>query len=881
MKLSSCLQSPLLAAVLLAAAPAFAALPTLPLQRLLPTTAATTNQELGKSVAISDHYIVAGAPVETYAAPGKPSVAASGAVHVFRAGTGAYVKRIFSPTPQAGSLFGAAVAVDATTLYVSAPSEDTTIADRGAIYAIDIATGALRWKYSNPALIQAGITLAVSGKHVVVGCPFASSINGSVAYSGQVLVLQALNGTLATALEQSPPESNANFGTCVAVDGSLLVASAPFATAALKASAGLVELFDLETLTSISEVSDTTPAAGAQFGSTLAIQGTMIAIGRRIFPYNVLLYDSHTQTWIRTINDPDGLGTGTALAFCGDTLASRGPYPSSIIALFDRHTGARTGFIDHQLGAIDLSFGSALASNLNSIALGAPAWLDKGVTQGAVFVTRSVRATLPGLTVLARSGDYAPVAGASTYTSITDQTWNGATATWSGALSGPATQRKGVWNRLGDQTDLPMRQGDTLGAAGKVADIVSTYSTSNFYSMIQARTATARTALWFDDSSTLTRGFQEGEVFTSGGLVASKLVVATGSFIPLVQATAKVGVAGVKATDDSVVAQWDFANTTMKVLAREGGTSPVVGRALGQFAPRLTAAFNQACISASLQGGTATDNQALFYVNSAGTQTLIAQRGAVAPGTAGALYSQFLGEQNTSGNAILMTFRATLSGGPVTTNEGIFSGHKFQGMTLVARKGGQPPGIPGKVGAASFTRFIRTFEANSVAGDLMFHAAISGLNINATNDEAVWLYQGFGSAREIVLREGDPAPGCGGARIGVIQRMEVDVFGRYYILASLTGAATGTDQVLLVGNQFMPTPAGRRPYLALRKGMLVNRAGAEQIKSINFSPRSVNAQGFGAPDVCQQLGTNGLLFTLTYADNSTELVAGWPNNTAP
>jgi hypothetical protein len=133
----------------------------------------------------------------------------------------------------------------------------------------------------------------------------------------------------------------------------------------------------------------------------------------------------------------------------------------------------------------------------------------------------------------------------------------------------------------------------------------------------------------------------------------------------------------------------------------------------------------------------------------------------------------------------------------------------------------------------------------------------------------------------VLLREGDAAPGCGGAKVSVIQRMEVDTFGNYYILTSLTGAATGTDQALLIGNVTQTNPATRRPHLALRKGMLVNRAGAEPLKSIAFSPRSVNAQGFGCPDVSQQITSSGIMFTLTYADNTTELVTGWPDNMAP
>jgi hypothetical protein len=87
-----------------------------------------------------------------------------------------------------------------------------------------------------------------------------------------------------------------------------------------------------------------------------------------------------------------------------------------------------------------------------------------------------------------------------------------------------------------------------------------------------------------------------------------------------------------------------------------------------------------------------------------------------------------------------------------------------------------------------------------------------------------------------LLREGDLASGCHDARIGHLQRVEVDpTSGRYAILTPLLGAAAKSNQALLVGGSLIGSPinqSGRRlPHLLLRKGTL-HQTGVSNLGTI-------------------------------------------------
>lgn len=836
----------------------------------LPTLA---EQSIGESIAMSDRYLVTGAIDASFIAPGKPVIAGAGAVVVHDAVTGAIIKRITAPVPQANASFGQSVAVNTTTLFVSS-EEDTSPTSYGAVYAFDIATGKLLWKYTDTTTASIGSAVALSGSHLLVSNPGATS-TGMVTGAGRILHLNAATGALITFYELPTPEPNDFLGGRLAVSGSLAVASSQLANSAGMGftNVGKAMVIDLEERTVLGQLVDPTPESGAYFGTRVAISGNTVAVCRYGGDGAVMLYDARTLSLLRTIPGSAGVNPRSSVAICGDIVAA-GNLAGRDVRLYDRLSGAPIGIIASP-GASG-SFGGALACNQNNLAIGADSWETPVVDTGAVFLARGLHQSLTGTTLRARTGDAAAAAGTATYASFLDTTLTVlGFPKWTATLKGaPTGKSKGIWWR----NDASIRQGDSLGQGGTVGDVINMFSDPNWAHL---RTKSGTAAIWLDDGDTLTRYFQEGVVFDASSLVAGKLLAVSGTVYPVVQVSAKVGVAGARASNDCVLSRWDTNTTTMVMMAREGNASPVAGRNYGQFAPRIATQAKVPVIAAALQGGTAADNAVLCFHNEGGGSGVIAQRGEPAPGCDGATFSQFLGENGVYSKAVGSTsrrdfvMRASLSG-PVAQNEGIWSYYLNVNLpvSLVVRKGSIAPGLSA---TSKFTRFLRTFPAAGPKFSILIHAAVVGPGITAANDEGIWVYHGDGSTAELLLREGDEAPGCGGAKWGVIQRAAVNDDGRYAILASLTKSATGADQGLFTGNLSGTTAGKRRPHLALRKGMLVDRPGAEQIKSIGMSARCVNAQGIGDAASSRQIATSSMIFTVTYSDNVTELLTGWPD----
>jgi hypothetical protein len=134
---------------------------------------------------------------------------------------------------------------------------------------------------------------------------------------------------------------------------------------------------------------------------------------------------------------------------------------------------------------------------------------------------------------------------------------------------------------------------------------------------------------------------------------------------------------------------------------------------------------------------------------------------------------------------------------------------------------------------------------------------VKGTGINTTNDGVVVLAQtstGVSGDDMVLLREGQPAPGCHPAKIGTIQRVEVDpYYGHYYIIATLTGAPAGTELVMYRGYSSQPLNGGvehtekvlRQPFPVLRKGAWFN-GETRALASFTFPVTNRNVGGGGS-----------------------------------
>jgi hypothetical protein len=195
-------------------------------------------------------------------------------------------------------------------------------------------------------------------------------------------------------------------------------------------------------------------------------------------------------------------------------------------------------------------------------------------------------------------------------------------------------------------------------------------------------------------------------------------------------------------------------------------------------------------------------------------------------------------------------YRATLAGAApavtAATNEGLWM-LRDDGVRRLAFRKGQ---VLAAAGGAKIARIIQYWYTGNGSGNAEALALVqlSGTGVSAANDQALVLFQS-NYDYNVLMREGDFAPGCGTARIGVISRVEVNPWYRgAAIVVSLTGATTTTDQALYAAILSAGNPATqailRRPALRLRKGQLFeNQPG--RVKSISLPAGGITPWGAG------------------------------------
>jgi hypothetical protein len=280
---------------------------------------AEAGDRFGTSVAISGDTIVVGAQYEKSAStgindttPGQGDNSAeySGAAYVFVRGAGGWAQDAYVKASRLSHGFGAAVAIDADTIVVGAPS-DFSFMGGAYIFARSAGTWTGQAEVQGDQVDQgAGSSVAVSGDVAVIGAPGDStsldgltlgapaSFDTARASSGAVLVLQR-GGTAWGQIgyfKAPTSRSNEQYGWSVAVSGTRIVVgsigdsgsltganTAPAAndTAASSSGAAFVYLRDpnsnaysLEAYLKAKATHD-----NDQLGSSVAISPAFIAVG--------------------------------------------------------------------------------------------------------------------------------------------------------------------------------------------------------------------------------------------------------------------------------------------------------------------------------------------------------------------------------------------------------------------------------------------------------------------------------------------------------------------------------------------------------------------------------------------------------------------------
>jgi hypothetical protein len=257
--------------------------PTVPVATL-DNPGPAASDHFGYSVAISGTKVVVGAYFDDTDATN----AGSAYVYDVNSSTPTVpIATLSNPSPVAEDYFGGSVAISGTRILVGAQGDNTTIGDAGSAYVFDLNSGTPTMPVAtlnNPdpsANDYFGWSVAISGTRVVVGAVYD---NTGAADAGSAYVYDLSSGTpvIPVATLNNPNAAVSDFfGSSVAISGSRVLVGARLDDTGATDS-GSAFVYDLNSSTPtvpIATLDNPTPGANDQFGTSVAIDGSTIAIG--------------------------------------------------------------------------------------------------------------------------------------------------------------------------------------------------------------------------------------------------------------------------------------------------------------------------------------------------------------------------------------------------------------------------------------------------------------------------------------------------------------------------------------------------------------------------------------------------------------------------
>ena len=218
-------------------------------------------------------------------------------------------------------------------------------------------------------------------------------------------------------------------------------------------------------------------------------------------------------------------------------------------------------------------------------------------------------------------------------------------------------------------------------------------------------------------------------------------------------------------------------------VALTGDEAPGTGGAafLG-FGPVVTNDFLRTAFTATLEqaGGVGPDDDLGMWSEGGGALALVLRQGSAAAGAAGTW--DVATAPPALNDAGQLAFRASVSG---PSQSGVW--HEGSGALAPAALTGEPAdGLPVGVDTAG----PLSEPAFNDAGQVAFHGGLSGAGVSSTDDRAVWA-GGPGGPLGLAAREGDLAPGSGGAAYVGFEGTLVDASGGVAFRATLDDGGTG------------------------------------------------------------------------------------------
>ena len=386
----------------------------------------------GWSVAISGARLVVGALGEDTGATD------AGTAYVYELGSATPAipaLTLNNPEPGAGDYFGGAVAVSGSRVVVGAAGDDTGASNAGSVYAYDLGSTtpavpiARLTKPSPSANDDFGSHLSISGTRVVVG-DIWDDTGATNAGSAYVYDLAGRTPGVAAFILHNPyPAESDYFGGAVAISGARVVVGAYLNdTGAL--NDGSAYVFDLGSATPAVPVrilNNPEPARGDLFGGSVAISGTLVAVG---VPYadmgatdagGAYIFEMDSAAPVRVLSEPGpGAGDyfGSAVSISGSRFVVGAPFDdtgrtdSGRAYVFDRlsRTPAVPVFTleNPSPSARDL-FGNSVAISGARVVVAAQ-YDDTGAAEAGIAYVFDLRSRTPTVSVLTLPNP-APVTG--------------------------------------------------------------------------------------------------------------------------------------------------------------------------------------------------------------------------------------------------------------------------------------------------------------------------------------------------------------------------------------------------------------------------------------------------------------------------------------
>lgn len=852
-----------------------------------PSTVVPTNFLAGNgkdNMAVNQKWALLGVPHAT-----TKGFTVGGAVQVFSSTTAAWSRRLEPPASAlaAGLEFGHACALSGDLAFIGAPNGLSLSNAPGKVFIYNLTTGALvKTLTSLDSAIddRFGYSLALGNGVLAVGGTTANSANG------RVWIFKLSDWTRVATLDN--PESGGKYGFSCSIEGNLLLVSAPDANS----SQGAAYLYNISQFPSALLTKLQPGLAGEKCGRhALLHQGeAYLSCGNVGKIYRVDFRRSVT----RTLTASTSATLGNSIAVSNGVLAAS---TNSGIFVFNLSSASNTQEYIIPLpadGTID--FGGAVGMYRNLIVVSDSGESAQAPSAGRGYLVKDARRNSP-FTTVANKGEVAPLTTNSFINGFPEAVLNraavpGLITSLNGSGSNGGLDRA-MWETFSSSLTMGLKSrylfgGVTIGSTVQKVLANDTFNMVVEASIAGAPTATNRAIFRRNNTGSTTMDVRKGENLGATGYFPTTFGQTSQSrsedrYAFLTKFKSSTAAPVVNSTSDSCLVWRNFSDG-FNVRRMQEGTYPAN---LGELASHFAYFDNNIIFSAGVQGVPTSMNAALYRTTDYQplATSMIVQKGngiydGVGNTSSTHFYSTFLSE--SVDDAEVCYVRGTYTG-PGGTKEAMW---KFGPTVSTFRMVQFPDNLIAGIGYRSR---LNGFWASYTQCILWYN--FKGPGITTANDGAVILLQtstGVSGNELVLLREGQPAPGCHPAKIGTIQRVEVDpYYGHYYIIATLTGAPAGTELVMYRGYSSQPLNSGkevqeqiyRQPFPVLRKGAWFN-GETRSLASFTFPVKNRLAGGGGSVGLGKAMqeplfGPNqpsSILPQLTFGTTTVRLVKGVP-----